>query len=199
MDLQKTLTVCLLSFFASTLVVLIARSLDTQAASRIEPQLIRIAEQLEAINARSGGALSSNAIAATSQPSSDPVDKVVVNYFYSNTRCQTCRAIESQTHDVLTSQFAEQLDNGNVQWKTFNYEDPRHAELMQTYEILMPVVVVTRVENGNVTDWKRLDEVWGVVKDSTAFAALIQAEVDRMLHLPLPVDSNATASIPLPE
>ena len=54
MELKNALAVCLISLFSATLVVLIARSLDSQAASRIEPQLARIAEQLEAIRASGG-------------------------------------------------------------------------------------------------------------------------------------------------
>ena len=49
MELKNALTVCLISLFSATLVVLIARSLDSQAAARLEPQLARIAAELEAL------------------------------------------------------------------------------------------------------------------------------------------------------
>ena len=37
MELKNALAVCLISMFSATLVVLIARALDLQAASRLEP------------------------------------------------------------------------------------------------------------------------------------------------------------------
>ena len=44
MELKNAVAVCLISLVSATLVVLIARSLDNQAASRLEPQLAQIAE-----------------------------------------------------------------------------------------------------------------------------------------------------------
>ena len=48
MDLKNAVAVCLISLFSATLVVLIARALDSQAASRLEPQLASIVEELRA-------------------------------------------------------------------------------------------------------------------------------------------------------
>ena len=151
MDLQKSLSVCLLTFFFATMVVLIARALDNQAASRLEPQLTRIADQLEALNAAGGLPTASTAAAKSSEKS----DRVVVNYFYSNTRCTTCRAIESQTSEVVQSQYAAQLQDGTIAWKTLNYEDDMNSGLMEKFEIVMPVVVLMRFENNVMVDWKR--------------------------------------------
>ena len=63
MDLKNAVAVCLISFFSATLVLLIARALDLQAAARLEPQLARIVEQLEMI--RQGGAIARVGGAAT--------------------------------------------------------------------------------------------------------------------------------------
>ncbi|TWU38207.1 nitrophenyl compound nitroreductase subunit ArsF family protein [Novipirellula artificiosorum] len=205
MDLQKTLSICLISFFAATVVVLIARAFDSQAASRLEPQLTRIADELEAIRASGGFA---------SIPV-DGVDKVavrdglVVYYFYSNTRCTTCRAIEAQTEETVRSDFAEELRSGKVTWKTLNYEQDRNADLASQFEIIMPVVVLARFENGAMVDWSRLDQVWGLVSDKPAFAEMIRDAVNKMLSESQNSDSETAESetkesqdldsIPLPD
>ena len=54
MDLKNAAAVCLISLFSATLVVLIARSLDSQAASRLEPQLASIVEELRALRSQGG-------------------------------------------------------------------------------------------------------------------------------------------------
>ena len=177
MDLQKTLSVCLLSFFCATLVVLMSRAFDAQTAKRLEPQLARIADQLEALNA-------SGTLVSTSHAS--PIarqkpDRIVVNYFYSNTRCPTCRAIESQTHDVIQTRFVSLLQDGTIAWQTMNYEEQQNAALMKKFEIVMPVVVLTRFDDGELVQWKRLDEVWGIVNDEPAFAEFIQQQISTML------------------
>ena len=194
MDLQKSLSVCLLTFFFATMVVLIARALDNQAASRLEPQLTRIADQLEALNA-AGGFPTASTTAVTSAEKSD---RVVVNYFYSNTRCTTCRAIESQTSEVVQSQYAAQLQDGTIAWKTLNYEDDNNSGLMEKFEIVMPVVVLMRYEDDEMADWKRLDEVWGIVNDKPAFASFIKDEIDAMLselHLSKSIAQSPTRSL----
>ncbi|MCS7470492.1 nitrophenyl compound nitroreductase subunit ArsF family protein [Stieleria sp. ICT_E10.1] len=177
MDLKTSLSIALLSFFSATIVVLIARSLDNQAIRSIEPQLTRIADQLEALN--SSGPLTAGPIADAS--TIDPQDGVIVNYFFSNTRCTTCRAIESQTLAVVQSEFAAELQDGTVAWKTLNYEDDEHSHLAEQFEIVMPVVVLTRMQHGEPAEWKRLDQVWGLVNDKEAFATLIQQEIDGLL------------------
>ena len=54
MELKNALTVCLISLFSATLVLLIARALDLQAAARLEPQLTRIVEELEGLRQQGG-------------------------------------------------------------------------------------------------------------------------------------------------
>ena len=177
MDLKTSLSIALLSFFSATIVVLIARSLDNQAIRSIEPQLTRIADQLEALN--SAGALTAGSSAQTQAV--DTKDGVVVNYFFSNTRCTTCRAIESQTLEVVQSEFAGELQDGTVAWKTLNYEDDNNSQLREKFEIVMPVVVLTRMHDGELAQWKRLDQVWGLVTDKEAFATFIENEIDGLL------------------
>jgi len=190
MDLQKALSICLISFVAATIVVLIARALDLQAASRLEPQLTRIADELEAM--RSSGRLASLPVAGAENVA--VTEGLVVYYFYSNTRCPTCQAIEAQTEETVRSDFAEELKNGTITWKTLNYEQDRNAELTSQFEILMPVVVLTRFESGTMVDWNRLDQVWGLVNDKPAFAEMIRDEVSEMLN-----ELEDNQSIPSPD
>ena len=95
MELKNALAVCLISLFASTLVVLIARTLDVQTESRLEPQLAKIVEQLEGIRqqARIVGAVPSGQ--PTAGQMAERSKGLMVYYFHSNTRCPTCREIEA--------------------------------------------------------------------------------------------------------
>lgn len=187
MNLQNTLSVCLLSFFCATMVVLISRAFDAQTAQRLEPQLARIADQLESLNASGAFRRTSDISAESSQKP----DRLVVNYFYSNTRCPTCRAIESQTYEVVQTRFASLLQDGTVGWKTVNYEDLQNTALTKKFEIVMPVVVLTRFDGGEMVQWKRLDEVWAIVNDKSAFGDFIQQQISTMLGKMQPESSTA--------
>lgn len=200
MELKNALGICIISFFSATLVMLIARSLDNQAAGRIEQQLTRIADRLETIDASGIGPSGSSS--AMNPSASTPNDGLVVHYFFSNTRCVTCRAIEDQTRQALHANFAEQLREGDVVWKTLNYEDPANAKWSEKFEIMMPVVVLTQYQNGELANWKRLDEVWGLVGDQAAFEQLMIDNIEQMLvdtDIKNGNEADAAETIPLPD
>lgn len=198
MDLKNAAAVCLISLFSATLVVLIARSLDSQAASQLEPQLASIVEELRALRGQGG-------VAATPGTAVQPEtvgDGLVVYYFHSNIRCPTCRSIESQAEETVQTNFAPQLRNGEMIWKIVNYEQPAAKPLATKFEIQMPVVVLARMKNGQVENWKRLDEVWAVVGDKPAFTKYVKEEIERMLTPETPptpeAAEKAEPAIPTP-
>jgi len=199
MELKNAVAVCLITLFSATLVLLIARALDLQAASRLEPQLAKIVEELEAIR-KSGGITAGSGVAAENESVDDAV---MVYYFHGDVRCPTCRAIESQAHETVESDFASQLESGEMVWKALNYEKPAGTELGQKFEIIQPVVVLARMNGGQIDDWKRLDEVWALVGDKAAFAEYIRNEVSRMLETAGGQSTSALpeslSEIPLPE
>ncbi len=177
MDLKNAAAVCLISLFSATLVVLIARALDNQAASQLEPRLVEIAEELRALRAQGGMAAASNV-----PPKAEEVaDGVVVYYFHGNTRCPTCRSIETQAKAIVHDHFSSQLSAGAMAWKIVNYEQPAAEPLVKKFEVQIPVVVVARLKDGKIVDWKRLDNVWALVGDKPAFANYVQSEIEKMI------------------
>ena len=177
MALKNAAAVCLISLFSATLVVLIARSLDSQAASRLEPQLASIVEELRALRSQGGIAAAPGASTKAETVSNG----LAVYYFHSNIRCPTCRSIESQAQETVQTHFASQLGSGEVVWKIVNYEQPAAKPLAEKFQIQMPVVVLARMKDGKIEDWKRLDEVWAVVGDKPAFTKYVRREIERML------------------
>lgn len=208
MEFKNAVAVCLISLFSATLVVLIARSMDSQAASRLEPQLARIVEELEAI--RSSGVIATSP-AATAKGRSLR-DGLIVYYFHSNTRCPTCQAIESQSHETVQADFASQLESEEMAWEVLNYDEPAASELATKFQIQMPVVVLARMKEGQIEAWNRLDRVWGLVGDKPAFAEYIHTEINQMLNAPhqdptltepddalaIPVPGGEADDLPLP-
>lgn len=177
MELKNAVAVCLISLFSATLVAFIARSLDSQAAARLEPQLASIVEELQAIRKQGGIATSPG----NGSANESVADGLVVYYFHSNVRCPTCQSIESQAKDTVHTELASQLASGAVTWKILNYEQPANAQLAKKFEIQMPVVVLAKMKAGKVEDWKRLDEVWTLVGDKPAFAKYVREQIAGML------------------
>lgn len=200
MDLKNATAVCLISFVSAALVVLVARALDLQAASKVEPQLAKIAAELQALRSQ-GGIAPMSAASVNTGPLDDGV---MVYYFHSKIRCATCQAIESQSRETVQAAFASGLESGEIVWKVLNYEDPEVAELAGQFKVQMPVVVVARMSDGEIAEWKRLDQVWALVGDEPAFSEFIQSEIRRMLQasdsqaVTDPGSDDAKSPIPVP-
>ncbi len=175
MELKNAVTVCLISLFSATLVVLIARALDNQAASRLEPQLAQIVDELRAIRTQGGVPLSGSPAAEM------PEDGLVVYYFHGDIRCPTCRAIESQTHEIVQNDFARQMEDDLITWKVLNYDKPAGADLAKQFDVHMANVVLVQMSGGEIRNWRRLDQVWALVGDKPAFAEFVRTEISQML------------------
>ncbi len=177
MDLKNTVAVCLISLCAATLIVLIARSLDSQAASQLEPQLTSIAKELRMLRKQGGVA----AVPGDLSTAETVGDGLIVYYFHSSFRCSNCRAIESQTRETLEADFSPQLDRGEIVWKILNYEKPAGTELARKFDVKDPVVVLARMKEDRLQEWTRLDKVLALVGDKPAFAKYVRGEIERML------------------
>jgi hypothetical protein len=188
MDLKNAAAVCLISLFSATIVVLIARALDSQAASQLAPQLTAIADELHAIRRQGGMATGPGGAVETAG------DALVVYYFHSSFRCPNCVAIESQTKALLDADFAQQLSNEEIVWKTLNFEKPAGKMLAAKFEVKDPVVVLARMKNDEVADWKPLNKVRGLVDNKEAFRKYVRGEIEQML----PSKKSPAPAIPTP-
>ena len=178
MDLKNAAAVCLISLVSATLVLLVARGLDLQGAKRLEPQLARIAEELEAIR-QQGGVASVPTRAAPAARATE--DGLYVYYFHGNTRCPTCRSIETQARAAVDDRFDAELERGEVVWQMLNYEGSDGAALAEEFEVLNAVVVLAWKRDAKIVSWRRLDEVWGLYGDPPAFAEMMEEEIRQML------------------
>lgn len=61
-----------------------------------------------------------------------PELQVQVYYFHTTNRCVSCNAIETATHDVISSSFPKEVENGNIAFAAINVD--RNRELAKKYE-----------------------------------------------------------------
>ncbi len=209
MELKNALSVCLISLVSATLVLLTARALDVRSAARLEPQLTRIVEELEAIRKQGNIAVTASPDRAGAAAAERQSETLFVYSFHSNTPCATCRSIESQAREAVYSGFADEAQSGRIVWKTLNYEQDANASIVQKFDVIAPIVVLAKVRGGEIEQWKSLDEVWGLHDDRPAYAAFMRSEINKMLgrdesqNAPTPdqaadSESNARVAVGLP-
>ncbi len=115
------------------------------------------------------------ALAAESQ------NKTVVYYFHGNQRCTTCKKIEALTKKTLEEGFAAQLKDGSMEVRVVNVDQAENEHFVTDYELAVRSVVLSRLEGGKETNWRRLDKVWQLVHDEAAFAAYLREEISLLL------------------
>jgi len=201
MDLKNALSVCLISLFSATLVVLIARTLDSRAAARLEPQLERIVEELEAIRT-SGGIVRS----AGEEPAGlgGPVDDGLMVYYFHGERCPTCRAAEENAREALTTHYAEEMAAGEIGWQVLDYlKDPEAKQMAERFGVISTSIVLAEMENGQIGEHERLDHTLALAGDQAAMDEYLQESIDKMrapaAEPESPPENTPAPDIPLPE
>jgi hypothetical protein len=109
-------------------------------------------------------------------------DRVVVYYFHRTLRCDTCLKFEAYTDEALRFGFAEELDDGELEWRVANLDDPGSEHFVDDYHITENSVVVVEFRGGEQREWANLDAIWDFVGDKPTFLSYIRSEVEASLR-----------------
>lgn len=98
------------------------------------------------------GLISCNGGEATTANAAEPAkDHVEVIYFHGKQRCATCMAIEKEAKAVVERQFANDVKNGKVVFRTIDISDPKNESLANKYEVSWSSLYLTTFKNGKET------------------------------------------------
>ena len=98
------------------------------------------------------GLISCNGGEATTANAAESVkDHVEVIYFHGKQRCATCMAIEKEAKAVVEQQFANDVKNGKVVFRTIDISDPKNEGLVNKYEVSWSSLYLTSFKNGKET------------------------------------------------
>jgi hypothetical protein len=104
-------------------------------------------------------------------------ERVVVYYFHNTARCVTCKKIEAYTKEALDSGFAEALEDGRLEWRVVNLDEPGNGHYVKDFQRTSSSVVLEKISEGRTEKWKNLARVWKLVrKDKAAFIKHVQNE-----------------------
>jgi hypothetical protein len=108
--------------------------------------------------------------------------RVVVYYFHGNYRCETCNTIQRLTQETVAERFAEEMDEGLVEMRSVNVDEPGNRHFTDEYELTTRTVVVARFnEAGKRIGWKALLDVWDLYNRPAEFKDYVEAEVIQAL------------------
>ncbi len=119
---------------------------------------------------------------ATIQPIEEP-EKILVSYILiGSKRCFTCKRIEAWTRESVESGFEKEIQEGTVAFRIVDGDLPANKHYIDDYQMAFKTVVIEKLQGNKVKDWKRLDEVWQLIRqDKASFDSFLRANVRSML------------------
>jgi len=102
--------------------------------------------------------------------------KVIAYYFHGTFRCTTCRTIEKYSHDAIQQYFSKELDDGRVEFRVVNVEEPENRHFIQDYQLVSKSLVLSLVTEGKETKWQNLPDIWKLVGSKDDFYQYVKNE-----------------------
>ena len=75
-------------------------------------------------------------------------DCVEVLYFHGKQRCATCMAIEKNAKEAVEAQFAQELKNGTVVFKSIDISKDENEKIAAKYEVTWSSLIISRWKDG---------------------------------------------------
>jgi thiol-disulfide isomerase/thioredoxin len=113
-----------------------------------------------------------------------PADRVVVMYFHRTQRCPTCRRMGSYTEEAVKEKFAEDLKKGTVELHFIDFQDRKNEALTKGYKVSGPTLIVAKIEENKVKDFKNLTDIWAKNGDKQEFFEYVQESVSAYAKKP---------------
>ena len=105
----------------------------------------------------------------------------VVYYFYTNTRCSSCKTIEAYTREAVERNFASDYKGWKVVFKGVNVEEEPDKHFVQDYWLNSKSVVVQKFSGDKPLKWEKLEKVWQLLGDKYVFMNYVVNETHKLL------------------
>lgn len=115
--------------------------------------------------------------AAADAPKAPPKDRVVAMYFHRTQRCPTCLKMGNYTEEAMGNGFAAQLKAGTVEFHYIDFQDKKNAAFTKAYQVTGPALIVAKVADNKVAEFKNLKDIWTHAGDKQAFIKYVQGNV----------------------
>jgi hypothetical protein len=159
---KKVLTAVLLGFVAVSVVFAIVKETTKSAPS----------ERTDAERP---------AVQKASAPVEASPEKVIVYYFRTNVRCAKCIKFEKYSRKAVVTGFQKALENGRLEYKIVNLEEPGNEHYVKDYNLYTKSIVVVEMKGDEQVRWSNLDKIWQMVGSEEKFIDYVQEGVRNYL------------------
>jgi len=107
--------------------------------------------------------------------------KVVAYYFHGRVRCVSCVKIESLSGKAIKEGFSEELEDGRLEFREVNAEEPGNRHFLDDYRLTSQSLVIVEYRDGRQVRWKNLEKVWILLGSEKEFLPYVQEGVSSFL------------------
>ena len=107
---------------------------------------------------------------------------IMVYYFHRTARCPTCISIELKAHQVIRENFNNQIADGRLMWMPINLDEPGGEEFEKKFDVGFSSLVVAKILGDNRIEYKKLNEVWTLLRDQEGFSKYVTDEINKFLN-----------------
>lgn len=100
----------------------------------------------------------------------------VVYYFHTDTRCSSCRTLETYTREAVAARLAAGHKGWEVEFRGVNLDEAGNEHFIRDYRLDSKSVVVQKFSGNKSLAWRKLDKVWRLLGDKDAFTDYVAEE-----------------------
>jgi len=109
----------------------------------------------------------------TAKSETELSSKTIAYYFHTTRRCPSCKKIEAYSSEAISTAFAEQLENGEIEFKLINTDEKENTHYNDDYQLYTKSLVLSKIVDGEETKWVNLDKIWELLGDKEKFTKYV--------------------------
>lgn len=108
--------------------------------------------------------------------------KLVIYYFHRTVRCPSCILLEDLTRYAVNSSFNPEIENGQLELKVINIDEPNNSNFENHYNLSFQSVIVSKASSGVENKWKNFTQIWEYLHEEDKFMNYLQREIRLLLN-----------------
>ncbi len=119
------------------------------------------------------GGTPAQAAVNTADDAKAPARHLIAYYFHNNVRCPSCHKIENWSREAITQAFADELQNGLLEFKMINLDEEGNGHFVDDYGLYTKHLILVEQKNGKQVRYADLVQVWDLLGDQDKFTKYV--------------------------
>lgn len=107
--------------------------------------------------------------------------KLNVLYFHATQRCAGCIAIEDFTRTTLNNEFAKELKDSIIVFKSIDFLEPENEKYQEQYKFDVQTLILSRVDDDKEKKWLNLEMIWDYSDNYEKYREYLVSEINKLL------------------